>query len=131
MRIGLDETVSQPNWPAITADASESSACCNFGWSDAKTMSPSRAEPMLAMPRIRTALSPITRAPQCEAKSRTNRDCLALLISVKRRLSLRAGLPAAMDPEPLLGIASGIVLDHPIESGCICNRVGVIIPGRD
>src|ERR1700735_2260357 len=43
--------------------------------------------------------------------------------SVDGRLALRASLPAAMQPKPLVGILPNVVLDHPGEQGGIGNGI--------
>src|SRR5258708_4986677 len=50
---------------------------------------------------------------------------------IHRRLSWRTGLPAAMDPEPLLRIAGCIAFNHLAEGGGILDCIALLIAGPD
>src|SRR5579859_5570658 len=51
--------------------------------------------------------------------------------SVQSRLAFGAGFPAAVDPEPLVGILAGVFFDDLVEERGIGQGVGFCVAGRD
>src|SRR5580698_10029241 len=48
---------------------------------------------------------------------------------IKWRLAFGAGLPAAMHPQPLVWIATDVILDHFGKQSCISKGVGIVVAG--